>query len=256
MKLSDRKIGVLGGMGPAAGNYFVDLLTKLVRAERDQDHPTIVHLSASYIPDRTAYLTGRGEDPVPLMVKGLLEVDSLEPDCICIPCNTAHAPVFFERYEHETKAPILHIVRGAIAHIHTRYPEIKTIGILATDGTLAARTYEIEGAKYGIRCIYPQSGPQKRIMKVIYDIKAHGVEAVGADRLNEVLAGMREVELFIPACTELSMFFAGITDYEGKPVVDSLEALARAALQYQPSDRDWLSPEDKPDLVDTRTIVS
>ena len=62
------KLGVLGGLGPLATVYFMDLLVKMTDAECDQNHiPTMV-LNDSEIPDRTQYILGEdGESPLPKM---------------------------------------------------------------------------------------------------------------------------------------------------------------------------------------------
>lgn len=57
------KLGVVGGVGPAA---TVDFMHKVVRntpAARDQDHIKVIVEQNPQIPDRTDHLTGDGADP-------------------------------------------------------------------------------------------------------------------------------------------------------------------------------------------------
>lgn len=57
------KLGIIGGVGPAA---TVDFMRKIIRntdAQRDQDHLKMMIEHDPKIPDRTANLTGDGEDP-------------------------------------------------------------------------------------------------------------------------------------------------------------------------------------------------
>ena len=63
-----KKLGILGGMGPLAGAYFFLRFSQLTAAQRDDGHPEVVLYSASGIPDRTAWLTGRGESPLPALL--------------------------------------------------------------------------------------------------------------------------------------------------------------------------------------------
>ena len=55
----DKKIGVLGGMGPMASQLFYKLVTEKTAADCDQDHVRMVIYSDASMPDRTgAILSG------------------------------------------------------------------------------------------------------------------------------------------------------------------------------------------------------
>ncbi|MDF2847201.1 MAG: amino acid racemase, partial [Oerskovia sp.] len=61
-------VGVIGGVGPLATAYFLQLVVQLTQAERDQDHLDMVVLNHATIPDRTAFILGRSaEDPAPVL---------------------------------------------------------------------------------------------------------------------------------------------------------------------------------------------
>ena len=64
------RLGVLGGLGPMATAYYLELVISMTDAKRDQDHPEIIVLNIPSIPDRTAYILGRSsENPVVPMVE-------------------------------------------------------------------------------------------------------------------------------------------------------------------------------------------
>ena len=63
-------VGVLGGVGPLATAYFLQLLVALTEAERDQDHVDAVVLNHATIPDRTDFILGRSDaDPGPVLAR-------------------------------------------------------------------------------------------------------------------------------------------------------------------------------------------
>ena len=66
-----RILGVLGGMGPLASACFMQRLTLLTPAERDQDHIPTILWSDPRVPDRTAARVAGGEDPLPALVRGI-----------------------------------------------------------------------------------------------------------------------------------------------------------------------------------------
>ena len=64
-----RILGVLGGMGPLAGATFMQRLTLLTPADRDQDHIPSILWSDPRVPDRTAARLSGGEDPLPWLLR-------------------------------------------------------------------------------------------------------------------------------------------------------------------------------------------
>ena len=63
-------LGVVGGMGTAAGLLFLDSLMQTCRshgAAKDQDYPEWIYYNASEAPDRTAAILGGGMSPVPYL---------------------------------------------------------------------------------------------------------------------------------------------------------------------------------------------
>ena len=61
--MSEKILGVLGGMGPAASAEFLKILAEKYPARKDQDHPVIYMISDPKIPDRGSAIAGEGEDP-------------------------------------------------------------------------------------------------------------------------------------------------------------------------------------------------
>ena len=64
-----KTLGVIGGLGPMATAYFLQLVTQMSDAKTDQDHMEIIMLSKPSIPDRTKYIIGQSADnPVGEMI--------------------------------------------------------------------------------------------------------------------------------------------------------------------------------------------
>src|SRR6201747_1274384 len=88
--MTDRVLGVLGGMGPLASAHFMLRLTLLTPATRDQDHIPTVLWSDPRVPDRTAGRMAGGADPLPWLLRGIEGLRQAGCGAIAIPCNTAH----------------------------------------------------------------------------------------------------------------------------------------------------------------------
>ena len=54
-----KSLGVIGGLGPMATAYFLELTVKMTDASRDQDHLDVTILDRPAIPDRTACILGK-----------------------------------------------------------------------------------------------------------------------------------------------------------------------------------------------------
>jgi aspartate racemase len=226
-----RMLGVLGGMGPLAGATFMQRLTLLTPATRDQDHIPAILWSDPRVPDRTAARLGGGKDPMPWLLRGLRGLEAAGCGAVAIPCNTVHG--WFEAMQAATRLPILHIVEAAADELRRLGVHEGRIGLLATKGTLAMRLYQdrLEGRGYEV--IAPDADEMDRIvMPAIDEVKANRVAeayaplAAAASRL--VARGARAVVL---GCTEVPL---GISAGPALPfpVADTIDALARASIGW------------------------
>lgn len=53
---SKKKLGIIGGLGPAASVFFYNRITEHTVASCDQEHLDIILLSHATLPDRTAVI--------------------------------------------------------------------------------------------------------------------------------------------------------------------------------------------------------
>ena len=84
------RLGVLGGMGPAATVRFLSLLVELTPATADQDHIPMLVTFAPAVPDRSSAIAGRGESPLSALLFEIERLNRATVDVVCIPCNSAH----------------------------------------------------------------------------------------------------------------------------------------------------------------------
>ena len=227
MSAPRKLLGVLGGMGPAAGAEFLRLLTVLSPATRDQDHSPVILLSDPQVPDRTEALLGRGEDPTPRLREDLLKLASWGANFLAVPCNTAHA--FIYRFANELTFPLVHIVEETLADAIEKNPSGGWL--VATEGTLASGIYQERALRSGFKLHLPSPREQAEVNEVIRLVKANRPYEAGQlfRAVAEALWEKTDVPI-LTACTETPLAYqaAGLP---GEMTVSSLEALARGSLR-------------------------
>ncbi len=222
-------IGILGGMGPLATIDFVTKIIQQTPAARDQDHlPLLVH-SVPQIPDRTACLMDNQPSPLTALLQGLNTLINAGVGCIAIPCNTAHH--WHDDLAEVSRVPILHIARSCSESLAQQ--GIKSVGLLATNGTLKSGFYPRELNAYGIDLITPDRALQLQVMEAIYLVKSGNV-AAGGHLLERCLdALLREgVEKVILGCTEIPFALTQINSRHSSYCVDATHQLAAACVQW------------------------
>jgi aspartate racemase len=226
-KKPHKVLGVLGGMGPAATADFLRILAEMAGAEGDQDHPKIVLFSNPQIPDRTAAITGGGEDPAPLLLEGLKTLESWGAQLLAVPCNTAH--VFINGFRDRLSVPLVHIIEETIHRAMKKSPG--GAWLIATSGTSASGIYEAEAKKRDYPLLIPGPETQNILQEVIALVKANRLGESGI-RLESCLRRLwAEKDLpVIGACTELPLAYRS-SAMDKKKIISSLDSLALACLE-------------------------
>lgn len=220
------KLGVIGGLGPGATAYFLELVIKMTNAHCDQEHLDMIIYNCPSIPDRTDYILGRSKDnPVIAMTNIGKKLFEQGVAYIAIPCITAH--YFHEQLSSEIMVPIIDMVKETVLDL--KRSGINLVGITATDGTVASGVFQKELSEAGIEYVLPSKKSQQIIMDLIYkQIKAG--EPPNMDKFMEVSQELRNngAQVIILGCTELSLIKR---DYSlGAGYIDALEVLAKASI--------------------------
>ena len=146
-----------------------------------------------------------------------------------MPCNTAH--YFLPRLQAMTEIPFLSILTAAAEACKAQFPG-KTVGILATKGTLSAQLYQNALGEAGVPYLTPEAEEQDALMRVIYDgVKAGKGPALTGRIFDRGGAYDDPWGRCVPAGlhgTPLAAEAVGLT----VPVVDPTAELAKAAIRF------------------------
>jgi aspartate racemase len=227
---SGKILGIFGGMGPEATADLYHQIVRLTPAENDQEHiPTIIY-SLPQVPDRTVAIRKKNGEIIPYLIEGVTRLEKAGASFIAIPCNTVH--YFYEDMQNAVSVPIIHMIRETAEVVASKYPDLKTVGLLATAGTIESGLYKTELEARGFSVIVPDNDIETDyVMKAVKGIKS------GIDRkINEellVVAGnhllKNGAQVLVLGCTEIPLAFN--SERVSVPVVNATRVLAETAIR-------------------------
>jgi len=226
-----KTIGILGGMGPEATAYFFGLLVKNTQAARDQNHVPVIVYNLPAVPDRTAAILRGGPSPLPHLVRGVKVLHKAGADFAVIPCVTAH--YFHPALSARSPIPVVHLLEETAADVRKRHPRVRTVGLIASAGTVVSRIVHDAFEAAGIEVLVPTALDQKKVMDAIYGKK--GVKAgitCGPPRraILDVAAALIRAgaQGIVAGCTEVPLVLG--EDDLPVPLIEPMRAGARACI--------------------------
>lgn len=238
-------IGVLGGLGPYAGLDLVRALFEETDAHADQEHLPVTLISyPNRVPDRATWIADEtAPSPLPAMLEVLRRLDDAGCAVAGVPCNTAHAPVLFDRLRDGLLADgrdleLLHIVDAIVENVREVAPEAQRIGVLATTSSVENRLHRTGLEAAGLDALKPDAAHQDLVQEAIYGAE-WGLKAQSdppdprarqalLDAADHLIA--RGAEAVILGCTELPLAVPE-PERDGVPFINSTRALARALIR-------------------------
>ena len=224
---TDKTLGVLGGMGPAATADFLRVLAEVTPAETDQEHPRMIVYSHTVTPDRTTFILGKGPDPTEYIKDGLKTLIGWGADLLCVTCNTAH--YFIDQFRDEISKPIVHIIDETIGEAASRSPQ--GAWLTATLGTMRTGLYQRHAQNSGYAFRIPSEPMQVEIHDVTDMVKA-GKHKEAGEKFKKIVEQLWEIERLpiVGACTEIPIAYAN-TGLDPKMGISCLEALAKGCVR-------------------------
>lgn len=143
-KIKNKTVGILGGMGPEATVDLTRWIVKLTYHDKetytDSEHiPVLVHNNPN-VPSRVKAILENANSPAPTLIKMAKDLESIGANFLVMPCNTA--TYFVKDIQKRVKIPIVNMIRETANYIFKEYPNIKKVGLLATEATIRTNLYQ------------------------------------------------------------------------------------------------------------------
>ena len=225
------RLGILGGMGPAASAEFVTRLIKQTPATCDQEHMPFVLWNEPRIPDRSTSMQAGDNQPLLWLLQGIQALKTVGCNRIVIPCNSAH-------YWYDDMAkmgvPIIHIVDSIADELRKLGLENTTVGIMGTQGTIEHGLYQSRLTQQGWTCIIPDRAEMDFFVQPAIDFIKAGKIAESQVLLMKTIHSLidRGAEAIVLGCTELPLSI-GIDNVEDIPIVNSIDSLVQAVITHK-----------------------
>lgn len=221
-----RRIGVVGGVGPAATILYYRMLIEGGRA-RTGRFPEIV-VDSLDLNEIEGYLGRRDLDTLAnRLVRSVAGLGDAGCDSVIIACNAMH--LAYDRVAARVTVPMVNLIDSAIeATVRRGY---RTVGLLASTFVTTSGIYQHPLEARGIKCLKPGDAEQDWIMKTILgDLQESVVPAATVARLIQNVRALRDqgAEAVVLGCTDLP---AAITEANSPiPVLDTARIHVDAVL--------------------------
>lgn len=234
-------VGILGGMGPAAGADFVRLFVQACiqrmqrngQCVRDQSFPE--HWLAQVpVPDRSHALQdgqNGAHQPLEPMLQALGRLAALGARSVAIACNTAHAwhAPLQARFP---QLDVLHMAQECAKRLAEQ--GVHQAALMATQGTYRVGLYERALRQAGVQCYTPTEPQRERIMQGIYQGVKAGNMPLAQQCFSEVADSLVQrygaVHLVL-GCTEIPLGLPQVQGLAAHQLLDPAQVLAEALAQ-------------------------
>jgi len=227
--MSEKIVGVIGGMGPEATVDFMRRLVARTPARDDRDHLHVLVDNNPKVPSRIAALIeGTGEDPTPVLCAMAKGLQAQGADFLVMPCNTAH--YYLPTIARSVTIPVLDMVDLSIRKLAAEDPRPQRVGLLASPAVRLVGLYKKRMDQTGLQAILPEPQDEATLLAIIKAVKANRLDDNHRQAYGRIAKNLSDAgaDALLVACTEFSVIGApaGTTCR----VVDALDVLVEETI--------------------------
>ena len=224
-----KRLGVLGGMGPAASAEFMVRLVAQTPAKTDQEHIPTILWSDPTVPDRSTSMRNGDDNPLPYLLAGIQGLKAAGCKLIVIPCNTAH--FWFHKFSN-INVQIIHIVDSVADALRDVKVIDSKIGVIGTQATIELGLYQYRLNKLGWTCIVPTKLEMDTLVQPAIDlIKANQIDQAHPMLMTVVDSLIKNgATAVVLGCTEIPLAVRE-TQRDNIPLINSIDSLVKSAIK-------------------------
>ena len=232
-------IGILGGCGPLATldieNKLLSTMSVLLSTTKDQDYYPMIIFQSTQLSDRNQIKKQNNYILRKQLKLGIEKLILCKVDIILVACQSAH--VFLD-LSITKNVQFVNMIDTTVSKLMLNLPNLKRVGLLATDILCQSNLYQQKLQTYNIEVITPPRNLQEQLMKLIYVIKAQGTNVSSIKTINpmqqlEVLIDhmqQRNCDGIILGCTELPLLLSKIKPKQREIIIDPNQLCAEEVI--------------------------
>ena len=201
-----KKIGIIGGIGPASTlDYYSGVVSGYRAKINDGNYPKIV-INSVNMAEMLSYVSGKDWDNlVNMLLAAINELAAAGAEFAAVASNTPH--IVFDRIKQRSPLPLISIV-GATCE-YARSKSCKKVIVLGTWFTMSSGLYSEAFKKYDITAIVPSEQEQAEIHGIIFPNLEDGI-IVPEDKqrmlaIADKLIAEHNADALVLGCTELPL---------------------------------------------------
>lgn len=227
-----KKIGIVGGLGPASTLAYYQLLTQLCRERGLGYHyPETIIYSVDFQRMLDRDQAGDAKGYVAGIVAALQALARAGVDFALISANTPHR--HFDAISAQSPLPLISIVEATARAAQQR--GYRSVGLLGTKITMRADFYPKVFARAGIGLLAPEKDADidyidEKILTELVNTQIVEETQRKMVAIAQKLAAQHKLDAVILGCTELPLILS--SENLGLPVLDTTRIHVEAALAY------------------------
>ena len=217
-KIFDREttIGILGGMGPYATNFFFKRILDLTPVKLDRDHFHTIIDNNVKIPSRTRAVKYNEQSPVNDIVNSINNLGKIGCSYVMVPCNSAH--YFHQSVSKKIEIPwlnMIEIVSSKILDLNYSKPLI-----LGGYITTKKKVY----SKYLPKSVYLTDNENRIVESIIEEIKIKNFLDKNLEKTIKSIVTNYDglIDSILLGCTELPIVI-NENYFKGKKAISSID---------------------------------
>ncbi len=226
----DKKIGIIGGVGPQSTNFIYEKIIEYSQtkyhAENNADYPRLV-IESVPVPD---FISNKDniEKAKSMLIEAAKALAAAGATRLCIGSNTVH--ILLEDLKQKTEIPFISMIELVAKRCVTN--NFKKVGVLGTPVLVASGIYTKELEKNGIEVILPTAEQLEVVEHIIRHVIAGSNDEEKKTAYIETLNDFysKGADTVILGCTELPLAM----NYEvlGNRTINSDAVLAEGIVDY------------------------
>jgi len=232
-------VGIIGGIGPAAGVLLQKYIVEGENGDADDAHIPFLMYNNPKIPNNYRSWTGEGKLATPAMVYTAKALKRAGATHVCLACNTAH--VYANEIQKQAHIPVISMIditaEGVIAqlsrkHSHDFKKSTVKVGLLSTIGTAQSQIFHDSFMKVNrsAEVLVPDASGADKVQECIIRVKSGDFRSDIYDtfRTEAELLLKKGAQCIITGCTEIPLVFSETSTKDFPvPIVDPMKYLAR-----------------------------